>query len=68
MRYNLQKGFKSNNGQVEIVDEDKLCFIVRNISKGASGLRTISKALLDEYVEYFETKKNPTSVSAREDL
>ena len=68
MRYNLQKGFKSNNGQVEIVDEDKLCFIVRNISKGASGLRTISKALLDEYVEYFESKKNPTSVSAREDL
>ena len=68
MRYNLQKGFKSNNGQVEIVDEDKLCFIVRNISKGASGLRTISKALLDEYVEYFETKKNPTYASAREDL
>lgn len=68
MRYNLQKGFKSNNGQVEIVDEDKLCFIVRNISKGASGLRTISKALLDEYVEYFATKKNSTSISAREDL
>lgn len=68
MRYNLQKGFKSNNGQVEIVDEDKLCFIVRNISKGASGLRTISKALLDEYVEYFGTRKNPSSVSAREDL
>ena len=68
MRYNLQKGFKSNNGQVEIVDEDKLCFIVRNISKGASGLRTISKALLDEYVEYFETRENPSSVSAREDL
>ena len=68
MRYNLQKGFKSKNGQVEIVNEDKLCFIVRNISKGASGLRTISKALLDEYVEYFESKKNPTSVSAREDL
>ena len=68
VRYNLQKGFKSNNGQVEIVNEDNLCFIVRNISKGASGLRTISKALLYEYVEYFETRKNPTSVSAREDL
>lgn len=68
MRYNLQKGFKSNNGQVEIVDEDKLCFIVRNVSKGVSGLRTISKALLDEYVEYFESKTNPTSVTAREDL
>ncbi len=68
MRYNLKKGFKSNNGQVEIVDEDKLCFIVRNISKSATGLRTISKALLEEYVEYFESKKNPTSISAREDL
>ena len=46
----LQIGDVSNNGQVEIVDEDRLCYLVRSISKGATGLRTISKSLLEEYV------------------
>ncbi len=68
MHYPLRKGFKSNNGQIEIMDEDRLCYLVKNISKGASGLRTISKSLLNEFVEYFENNKSATSVSAREDL
>lgn len=68
MRYTLHIGLKSINGQVEIHDYDSLCYIVKNISKGATGLRTISKSLLNEYVEYFE--KNPTNSAdeARKDL
>lgn len=49
----LRIGDVSDNGQITIVDEDRLCYIVKSISKGAIGLRTISKTLLDEYVQYF---------------
>ena len=48
----LRIGDVSDNGQVTIVDEDKLCYLVKSVSKGAVGLRTISKALLREFVEY----------------
>jgi len=48
----LRIGDVSDNGQVTIVDEDRLCYIVKSVSKGAIGLRTISKALLKEFVEY----------------
>lgn len=54
MHYILFAGFKSINGQVEILDSDSLCFLVKNYSKGATGVRTISKSLLNEYVDYFE--------------
>lgn len=49
---NLRKGDMSSNGQITIVDEDRLCYIVKSVSKGAVGLRTISKALLKEFVAY----------------
>lgn len=68
MRYILQKGFKSINGQIEILDSDSLCYLVKNNSKGASGIRTISKALLEEYVDYFEKHPHNTSQQARDDL
>jgi hypothetical protein len=48
----LRIGDVSDNGQVTIIDEDKLCYLVKSVSKGAVGLRTISKALLREFVEY----------------
>ncbi len=56
----LQIGDVSNNGQVEIVDEDRLCYLVRSTSRGASGLRTISKKLLDEYVTYWREHSDIT--------
>ena len=49
---NLVIGDASENGQVTIVDEDRLCYLVKSFSKGATGLRTISKALLQEFVSY----------------
>ena len=44
----------SNNGQVTIIDEDRICYLVKSVSKGAEGYRTISKALLQEFVLYIE--------------
>ena len=51
----LQIGDMSENGQITIIDEDRLCYIVKSESRGASGLRTISKALLNEFVTYMES-------------
>ena len=51
----LQIGDMSENGQITIIDEDRLCYIVKSESRGASGLRTISKALLKEFVAYMES-------------
>lgn len=51
---NLKIGDASDNGQITIVDEDRLCYLVRSYSRGATGLRTISKALLQEFVSYIE--------------
>ncbi len=50
----LHKGDISNSGQVTIVDEDRLCYLVKSVSKGAIGYRTISKALVQEFVSYIE--------------
>ncbi len=48
----LRVGDVSDNGQVTIIDEDRLCYLVKSVSKGAVGLRTISKPLLKEFVEF----------------
>ena len=64
----LQIGDMSDNGQITIVDEDRLCYIVKSESRGASGLRTISKALLDEYIQYVEKHPNTAGNDARDNL
>ena len=64
----LSVGHKSANGQVEIIAEDKYCYLVRNVAKGAVGVRTINKQLLNEFVEYFADKPNNTSTDARDEL
>lgn len=64
---NLQIGDYSDNGQITIVDEDKLCYLVRSTSCGASGLRTISKALLKELLgEVRHTEANPLAIQFEE--
>ncbi len=68
MHYTLQKGFTSINGQVEILDTDTLCYVVKNYSSKGNGVRTISRALLNEFVSYFEQHPDNTSAQAREDL
>ena len=64
----LQAGDASDNGQVTIVDEDRLCYLVRSESRGAVGLRTISKAILNEYVAYFNENPDATPTDARDFL
>ena len=64
----LHKGDVSDNGQITIVDEDRLCYVVLSESRGASGLRTISKAILEEFVEFLKSKPDAAPREAREAL
>ena len=64
----LKIGDYSDNGQITIVDEDKLCYLVRSTSRGASGLRTISKALLKEFVDYVEAHPEASPRDCRDAL
>lgn len=66
--FNLKIGDTSENGQVTIVDEDRLCYIVRSNSKGAIGLRTISKDLLGEFYNLYQRKSDITANEARDIL
>lgn len=69
-KYKLNIGDHFDNGQSQIliVDEDRLCYLVKSVSKGAVGYRTISKLLLKEYVEYFLENPNASANDAREAL
>ena len=58
----------SDNGQVTIVDEDRLCYVVRSESRGASGLRTIPKAILREFVDYLKGNPDAAPREARDSL
>lgn len=64
----LKIGYTSANGQITIIDEDRLCYLVKSENKGAKGIRTISKALLDEFVTYIRQHPNATSNEARNAL
>lgn len=66
--YKLQIGDMSENGQVTIVDEDRLCYLVKSEFRGASGLRTISKSLLKEFVIFAEKHPDAKPRDARDAL
>ena len=66
--FGLKIGDTSDNGQVTIIDEDRLCYIVRSENKGAIGLRTISKALLKEFIPFVEANPDATRDEARDAL
>lgn len=59
-QYKLKIGDYSDNSQIFIVDEDRLCYIVKSTNRGATGLRTISKALLEEFTLYLQS--HPTAL------
>ena len=65
---NLKIGDTSENGQIIIIDEDRLCYLVKSSSRGAYGIRTISKSLLSEYVSYFAKNQNASANDARDAL
>lgn len=64
----LRIGDMSENGQVTIVDEDRLCYLVKSEFRGASGLRTISKSLLKEFVIFADKHPDATPRDARNAL
>ena len=68
IEHKLEIGDSSANGSVTIIDADRLCYIVKSSNNGAVGLRTISKALVKEYVEYLKTHQNANAQEARESL
>ena len=64
----LKIGDVSPLGNIVIVDEDRLCYLVENTSKGAKGIRTISKALLDEFTKYVSQHPDAVAHDVREAL
>ena len=64
----LKIGDTSDNGQITIIDEDRLCYLVKSTSRGALGVRTISKKLLEEYVAYFANNPDASANDARDAL
>lgn len=65
---NLNVGDKSSDLKLEIVDKDRLCFLVKTESRGSYGVRTISKQLLQEFVEYFRKYPEMSANDARNQL
>lgn len=61
----LKIGELSKSGQVEILDQDRLCYKVISRSKGAYGIRTISKDLLEEFYKLYIDKPDITADEAR---
>ena len=64
----LNIGDKSVGLQVEIVDKDRLCYLVKTETRGSYGVRTIAKRLLQEFVDYFKAHPNNSANDAREEL
>ncbi|WP_233905273.1 AAA family ATPase [Segatella copri] len=53
----LMIGDQSVDGRLLIADKDRLCYQVKLENKGAFSMRTISKQLLGEFIDYY--RKNP---------
>ena len=64
----LMVGDKTADDSLVILDEDRLCYSVKSASNGGVGVRTISKALLAEWVEAYKKTPNAPSQVVREQL
>ena len=61
----LSKGMTANSrggGLIKIIDEDRLCFKVLVEYNNSKGIRTLSKDLVEEFIDY--VRKNPDSSDA----
>lgn len=68
MNNGLHIGDKTLDDSLVVLDEDKLCYCVRSVSNGAVGVRTISKALLAEWVEAYKKTPNASAQDIRAQL
>ncbi|GEM_PF-3536531 len=59
---------EDGNAKLTIVDKDRLCYLVKSESKGAVGLRTLSRDLIKEYVRFLQTHHDATPDDVRNAL
>ena len=64
----LHIGDKTSDDSLIVLDEDRLCYRVRSVSNGAVGVRTISRALLEEWIGAYRKSPNAASQAVREQL
>lgn len=64
----LMIGDQSVDGRLLIADKDRLCYQVKLESKGAFSMRTISKQLLGEFIDYYKKNPNKKAEDARVEL
>ena len=68
MRQVLRVGDKTADEALAIIAEDKLCFQVEAFSRGSHSIRTISKKLIDEWIDGLERNPAATSEELRDEL
>ena len=59
-------GDRSTDGVIEILAKDSLCYQIRSVSRGATGVRTISRRLLDEWVLALEANPDKSGGEIRD--
>lgn len=64
----LMVGDQSTDGRIIIADKDRLCYQVKLESKGAFSMRTISKQLLGEFIDYYRKNPDKKAEDARVEL
>ena len=68
MRQILHVGDKTTDGSLSVIDEDRLCLQVDSFARGVHGIRTISKRLLDEWVDGLARNPSASSEELRDKL
>ena len=64
----LMVGDQSTDGRIIIADKDRLCYLVKSGNKGSFSIRTISKQLLGEFIDYYRKNPNKKAEDARVEL
>ena len=64
--YNLHVGDSTEDKSLIVHDEDRLCYQVRWLARGTYSIRTISKALLNEWVRAYAETPNAKAQDVRE--
>jgi len=68
MMRTLQIGDQSDDGSLIVNDEDRLCYQILWLSRGTHSVRTISKALLNEWVRAYTITPDAKAQVVRERL
>jgi hypothetical protein len=64
--HNLRIGDSTDDGSLIIHDEDRLCYQVKWLARGTYSIRTISKALVNEWVQVYSATPGAKSQEVRE--